>query len=116
MDNTKTAQKPVKQAVTPSVASVSPAASQKPIQGAENEQKKPFTGHVRGVRGQIVEVGYDDNESLPKFFDVLTSPENPKVRLPMVKTTRCFVYPLRSAGICFAICALNQPADRLRCR
>jgi F-type H+-transporting ATPase subunit beta len=46
-----------------------------------NGNKKPFTGRVRGVRGQIVEVGYDDNESLPKFFEILTSPDNPKVRL-----------------------------------
>jgi len=42
---------------------------------------KPFTGRVRAVRGQIVEVGYDDTESLPKFFEILTSPDNPKVKL-----------------------------------
>lgn len=40
-----------------------------------------FKGRVRAVRGQIVEVGYDETEHLPKFFDILTSPENMKLRL-----------------------------------
>lgn len=42
---------------------------------------KEFKGRVRGVRGQIVEVGYDDTEGLPKFFEILTSPDNPQVSL-----------------------------------
>ena len=42
---------------------------------------KPFSGRIRGVRGQIVEVEYDDATNLPKFFEVLTSPQNNKVRL-----------------------------------
>ncbi len=41
----------------------------------------PFIGSVRAVHGQIVEVGYHDAQSLPKFYEVLTSVENPKVRL-----------------------------------
>ncbi|HUD19760.1 MAG TPA: F0F1 ATP synthase subunit beta [Patescibacteria group bacterium] len=52
------------------------------------EQKKPaqapvgdFHGRVRAVRGQIVEVEYDSTEFLPKFYDILTSPEKPKLRL-----------------------------------
>lgn len=45
------------------------------------EKMKLFTGMVRAVHGQIVEVGYHDAQSLPKFFEVLTSVENPKVRL-----------------------------------
>jgi F-type H+-transporting ATPase subunit beta len=60
--------------------------------GINNEQKvqKPedqvasaqeFHGRVRGVRGQIVEVEYDDTSVLPKFFEILTSPDNPKVKL-----------------------------------
>lgn len=48
---------------------------------AEAGVKKEFKGRVRGVRGQIVEVGYDDTTALPKFFEILTSPENPKARL-----------------------------------
>jgi F-type H+/Na+-transporting ATPase subunit beta len=45
------------------------------------EPPKTFKGRVRGVRGQIVEVGYDDTNGLPKFFEILTSPENPQVSL-----------------------------------
>lgn len=40
-----------------------------------------FKGRVRSVRGQIVEVSYDETEGLPKFYDILTSPENTKLRL-----------------------------------
>lgn len=46
---------------------------------AENE----FVGRVRAVRGQIVEVTYDDAKNLPAFFDILTNPENKKVRLEL---------------------------------
>jgi F-type H+-transporting ATPase subunit beta len=40
-----------------------------------------FMGRVRGVRGQIVEVAFENTENLPKFFEVLTSPENTKIKL-----------------------------------
>jgi F-type H+-transporting ATPase subunit beta len=50
------------------------------VQGVQTPTK-PFSGRVRGVRGQIVEVGYDDTESLPKFYEILTSPDNPKAKL-----------------------------------
>ncbi len=40
-----------------------------------------FRGRVRAVRGQIVEVEYDSTEFLPKFYEILTSPENTKLRL-----------------------------------
>lgn len=43
--------------------------------------KQTFAGRVRSVRGQIVEVAYDETEGLPKFYDILTSPENTKLRL-----------------------------------
>ncbi|OGG04406.1 F0F1 ATP synthase subunit beta [Candidatus Gottesmanbacteria bacterium RBG_16_52_11] len=33
------------------------------------------------MRGQIVEVSYDDDSVLPQFFEILTSPENSEVRL-----------------------------------
>lgn len=46
-----------------------------------NTGVKVFSGRVRGVRGQIVEVEYDSREGLPKFFDILFSPENKDVRL-----------------------------------
>jgi F-type H+-transporting ATPase subunit beta len=68
-------------AVTAPASLVHPVASDGPSNTTPDENKKPFTGRVRAVRGQIVEVGYDDNESLPKFFEILTSPDNPKVRL-----------------------------------
>ena len=68
---------------TPQPAAVKVPPSMGP-EGRGEPQKpstKPFSGRVRGVRGQIVEVGYDDTESLPKFFEILTSPDNPKVKL-----------------------------------
>jgi F-type H+/Na+-transporting ATPase subunit beta len=40
-----------------------------------------FMGRVRGVRGQIVEVAFEDTDNLPKFFEVLTSPQNNKIKL-----------------------------------
>ncbi len=48
---------------------------------AVNEEYKLFRGRVRGVRGQIVQVEYDSTDGLPKFFDILTCPDNPKIRL-----------------------------------
>lgn len=50
-------------------------------QTEEKSQGATFEGRVRVVRGQIVEIAYEKQESLPKFFDVLTSPENPDIRL-----------------------------------
>lgn len=41
-----------------------------------------FSGRVRAVSGQIVEVHYDsDAGALPQFFDILTSPQDPNVYL-----------------------------------
>jgi len=57
------------------------AKSELPQSKTESQDKKAFSGRVRGVRGQIVEIAYDDTEILPKFFEILTSPENEKVRL-----------------------------------
>ncbi len=79
----------VKQPVIPPVAPSEPSkpavvvpASMGPQGvGKDEPPQSLFKGRVRGVRGQIVEVGYDDTESLPKFFEILTSPDNPKVRL-----------------------------------
>lgn len=45
------------------------------------EKLKPFSGQIRGVRGQIVEVQYDEDTQLPSFFEILSSSENPNVRL-----------------------------------
>lgn len=42
-----------------------------------------FTGRIKGVRGQIVEVSYEDSSHLPAFFEVLTSPDDPSVRLEL---------------------------------
>ena len=43
--------------------------------------KTHFLGRIRGVHGQIVEVEYDKTSSLPKYFEILTSPENKDVKL-----------------------------------
>jgi F-type H+-transporting ATPase subunit beta len=56
-------------------------ASNQSNQDANKEAEKIFRGRIRGVRGQIVEVAYDNDDILPKFFEILTSPENPKVKL-----------------------------------
>lgn len=56
-----------------------PAAQPAPEPG--NEDYKLFRGRVRGVRGQIVQVEYDSTDGLPKFFDVLSCPDNAKIRL-----------------------------------
>ncbi|MCL4338536.1 F0F1 ATP synthase subunit beta [Patescibacteria group bacterium] len=55
---------------------------------------KPFAGRVKSVHGQIVEVEFDDNSNLPKLYDILTSPENSKIRLevyafPTDQTLNC---------------------------
>lgn len=42
---------------------------------------KTFQGRVRGIHGQVVEIEFDETINLPKFFDVLTSPQNPDVKL-----------------------------------
>jgi len=47
------------------------------------EKNEEFVGRVKAVRGQIVEVSYDNATHLPDFFDILTSPENTKVRLEL---------------------------------
>jgi len=44
-------------------------------------KKVPFTGRVRGIRGQIVELEFEDNETIPAFFEILTSPLNNAIRL-----------------------------------
>lgn len=51
------------------------------------QEQTGFFGRVRGVRGQIVEVEYDEAKSLPQFYEILTSPENPKVRLEVYAYT-----------------------------
>ena len=63
-------------------ASASPAVSPPvPPSATEKTPALTFKGRVRAVRGQIVEVAYDETEGLPKFYDILTSPEKPKLRL-----------------------------------
>lgn len=47
---------------------------------------KPFSGRVIGVQGQIVEIEYGRDCELPKFFDILTSPEE-DVRLEVYAFT-----------------------------
>lgn len=51
------------------------------IQDLANEPEKPFSGRIRGVRGQIVEIEYETNEHLPDFSEVLTCPQNKRIKL-----------------------------------
>lgn len=53
----------------------------------KNPAPSIFSGRVRAVRGQIVEVEYDEAKNLPDFFDILTSPENPDVKMEMYAYT-----------------------------
>lgn len=48
-----------------------------------DKEAKVFTGRVRSVHGQIVKVEYDDASLAPKYFEILTSPDNPKVKLEL---------------------------------
>lgn len=43
--------------------------------------KAQFRGRVRGIRGQIVEVEFEDTAKVPAFFEILTSPLNSAIRL-----------------------------------
>ena len=43
--------------------------------------KLRFEGRIRRIRGQIVEIEFNSQSDLPNFHDILTSPEDPKVRL-----------------------------------
>src|SRR3989344_5549924 len=56
-----------------------------------------FIGRVRGVHGQIVEVEYEKSENLPKFYEILVSPENPKVCLEV------YAYSDRNSVYCLSI-------------
>lgn len=53
----------------------------------ENPDAKAFAGRVRGVRGQIVEIEFDQNATLPLFFEILTSPSDPSLRLEVFAYT-----------------------------
>src|SRR3989344_3688934 len=43
--------------------------------------KKEFIGRVRSVKGQIIEIEFDSTDTLPEFFDILTSPCDPSIKL-----------------------------------
>jgi F-type H+/Na+-transporting ATPase subunit beta len=60
-----------------------------------------FKGRVRIVKGQIVEVEYDDSENLPKFNHILTSPENEKVRLEV------YAYSDHNTLLCLSLSSRN---------
>src|SRR3989344_6291569 len=64
-----------------------------------NNQANEFAGRVRGVHGQIVEVEYDKTVNLPKFYEILTSPENPSVRLEV------YAFSDRNSLFCLSISA-----------
>lgn len=63
--------------------------SEPTIEPTAVEEKTPrtkdFQGRITAVRGQIVEVGYDDNDHLPEISSILTSPDNDSVRLEVYK-------------------------------
>lgn len=46
-----------------------------------------FQGRVRSIRGQVVEVEFDETANLPKFFDVLTCPTRKELRLEVYAFT-----------------------------
>lgn len=49
----------------------------------ENTAKSPkqFSGRIVGVWGQIAEVEYDETSTLPNYFDILTYPDVPDLKL-----------------------------------
>lgn len=67
-----------------------PTMSESPVDTSVVSSKEPpkkavFTGRVVAVRGQIVEVEYDDVNNIPLVSEILTSSENNKVRLEVYK-------------------------------
>lgn len=48
---------------------------------APTQTKKPFKGYLTKVRGQIVDIQYEDQQNLPEIYEILTSPANPSVKL-----------------------------------
>lgn len=90
---------PVAPVVTPSVVQVHPMEQPVPqppqadlspsgsvtAPAVQSGSQSPFSGHVAAIRGQIVEVAYDDSRIIPKVSEILTSPENQNVRLEVYK-------------------------------
>ena len=72
------------------------ATSSKPPDTLSFSQKK-FMGRVRGVHGQIVEVEYAKSDSLPKYYEILTSPDNNKVCLEV------YAYSDKNSLYCLSI-------------
>jgi F-type H+/Na+-transporting ATPase subunit beta len=86
---------------TPEVKVVDPAQLNQVVQAVQTKTQSPgeqtpgrvdsakrFVGRVRGVRGQIVEVAFEETENLPKFFEVLTThPDDGSVKLEVYAYT-----------------------------
>lgn len=52
----------------------------------KNKNNLPiFAGRITAIRGQVVEVSYDDTSNIPSIADILTSPEDSTVRLEVFK-------------------------------
>jgi F-type H+/Na+-transporting ATPase subunit beta len=66
---------------TPPVLPVTAAPDKPKLKIPRPEGHTGFIGRVRGIRGQIVEVEFDSNDFLPQFFDILTSPKDPTIKL-----------------------------------
>jgi F-type H+/Na+-transporting ATPase subunit beta len=81
------AEGPVQSASSPS--SVSSGVQQSTLSMEPPSEKKTqsaaFKGRIFAIRGQIVEVSYDDNKDLPYVTEILTSPDNASVRLEVYK-------------------------------
>src|SRR3990172_11931717 len=56
-----------------------------------------FVGRIRKIRGQIVEIEYDESSNLPNFHDILTSPDNPLIRLEL------YAYKGRNRLFCLSL-------------
>ena len=64
-------------------------------------RSEKFAGRIRRVHGQIVEVEFEKNQFLPKFFEILTSPENPQVKLEV------YAFTERNSLYCLSVSAKN---------
>jgi len=76
-----TAQKPFEQEKSQILQNKVQDAIQPDTKNQQSEEAHPFAGRVRGVHGQIVEVEYDPSTTLPAFFEVLTTIDDPSLRL-----------------------------------
>lgn len=79
---------PVEKPVTHTHKTAESSEHPEPSEHSVEEEPTPktqFSGRVIAIRGQIVEVEYDDQNNIPLVSEILTSPDNQDLRLEVYK-------------------------------